>query len=77
MLIIIAGRDSAKSWISATNIIILRENIRPMDERTLKENQAMLDDQEDFTAHSARLISDLIDEEPDTVHLPDVKIRFR
>jgi len=59
------------------NIIIIRENIRPMDERTLIENQAILDDQEDFTALSAKLISDLIDEEPDTCHLPDVKIRFR
>ncbi len=36
-----------------------------MDERTRTENQAMLDDQEDFTALSAKLISDLIDEEPD------------
>jgi len=59
------------------NIIIIRENITPMDECTLIENQAILDDQEDFTALSAKLISDLIDEEPDTCHLPDVKIRFR
>ncbi|MEI6103588.1 MAG: type II toxin-antitoxin system HicB family antitoxin [Methanothrix sp.] len=45
--------------------------------RTRTENQAMLDDQEDFTALSAKLISDLIDGEPDTGHLPDMIIRFR
>jgi hypothetical protein len=48
-----------------------------MDERTQAENQAMLDDQEDFTALSSKLISDLIHGESDTGHLPDVKIRFR
>ena len=48
-----------------------------MDERTRTEDQVVLDDQEDFTALSAKLISDLIDGEPDTGHLPDVKIRFR
>jgi hypothetical protein len=77
MLIIIADRSSAKSWISAMSIIIIKENMRPMDERTRAENQVVLDDQEDFTALSAKLISDLIDGEPDTGHLPDVKIRFR
>jgi hypothetical protein len=77
MLIIIADRGSAKSWISAMSIIIIKENMRPMDERTRTENQVVLDDQEDFTALSAKLISDLIDGEPDTGHLPDVKIRFR
>ena len=77
MLIIIAGRDFAKSWVSAMNIIIIKENIKPMDERTRTENQAMLDDQEDFTALSAKLVSDLIEEEPDTCRLPDVKVRFR
>ena len=45
--------------------------------RTRTENQAMLDDQEDFTVLSAKLISDLIDGEPDTGHLPDMIIRFR
>jgi len=59
------------------SIIIIKENMRPMDERTRTEDQVVLDDQEDFTALSAKLISDLIDGEPDTGHLPDVKIRFR
>jgi len=54
-----------------------QENIKLMDERTQTENQGMLDDQEDFTALSSKLISDLIHGEPDTGHLPDVKIRFR
>jgi hypothetical protein len=48
-----------------------------MDERVRSENQAVLDDQEDFTALSAKLISDLIDKEPNTGRLPDVKVRFR
>ena len=59
------------------DITIIKENIKLMDERTRTENQAMLEDQEDFTALSAKLISDLIDGEPDTCHLPDVKVRFR
>ncbi len=59
------------------DITIIKEDIKLMDERTRTENQAMLDDQEDFTALSAKLISDLIDGEPDTGHLPDVKVRFR
>jgi hypothetical protein len=56
---------------------MIKQNIKPVDGRTRTENQAMLDDQEDFTALSAKLISDLIDGEPDTGHLPDVKVRFR
>jgi hypothetical protein len=59
------------------DITISKENLILMDERARTENQAMLDDQEDFTALSAKLISDLIDGEPDTGHLPDVKVRFR
>jgi hypothetical protein len=59
------------------DITIIKENIKLMDERTRTENQETLEDQEDFTALSAKLISDLIDREPDTGHLPDVKVRFR
>lgn len=59
------------------DITIIKENTKLMDERVRSENQAVLDDQEDFTALSAKLISDLIDKEPNTGRLPDVKVRFR
>ncbi|MDD4651246.1 MAG: hypothetical protein PHQ34_03350 [Methanothrix sp.] len=59
------------------DITIIKENIKPMDERIRSENQSILDDQEDFAALSAKLISDLIDKEPNTGRLPDVKVRFK
>jgi hypothetical protein len=64
-------------FTSAIDITMIKEITMLMNRRICAENQAMIDDQEDFIALSAKLISDLIDREPDTGRLPDVKVRFR
>lgn len=66
-----------QSFISAIDITRIGEINMLMDRRVCAEDQAMLDDQESFMALSAKLIADLIDKEPDTGRLPDVKVRFR
>lgn len=66
-----------QSFTSAIDITRIREISMLMDRRGCAENQAMLDDEEAFMALSGKLIGDLIDKEPDTGRLPDVKVRFK
>jgi len=67
-----------QSFTSAIDITRIREIGMLMDRHGCAETQAMLDDDEEaFIALSAKLIGDLIDKEPDTGRLPDVKVRFK
>jgi len=66
-----------QSFTSAIDITRFKDITMLMNPRLRSEDQVTLDDQESFIARSAKLIADLIDKEPDTGRLPDVKVRFR
>ena len=63
-----------KSYCDAIDLSKIKEDIMSMDGRNITPE---ILEEEEFMALSADLISDLIDEEPDTGKLPEVKVRFR
>lgn len=66
-----------QSYISAIDLNTFKGNIMLMDPKNRSETQEILDDQEAFMALSAKVILDLLEEEPDTYTINDVKVRFR
>jgi hypothetical protein len=62
-----------RSFMSAIDIITIGADIMSMDKRP--DAQEILDEEE-FMMLSSEVISDLIDEEPDTGRLPDAKVQF-
>lgn len=66
-----------QSFDSAVDLRAIVGEIMSAARGRLPETPEILEDQEAFMALSAKLIADLIDNEPDTGRLPDVKVRFR
>jgi hypothetical protein len=66
-----------QSFDSAVDLKTIVGDIMSKVRRCPSETQEILEDQEAFMALSTKVILDLLENEPDTYTIDDVKVRFR